>query len=127
MANLDEIATELLKLKKMLKAQEKKIDEIRKKQLEIEESLKAIQEMATTIETFPVKLNTTTFQITSQLEEKIKELENTIKNRVEESLSKMDKLVEINKRFDEFEENMNAYLSKIRYMLLELEDIIRRR
>ncbi len=127
MANLDEIATELLKLKKMLKAQERKIDEIRKKQLEIEESLKAMQEMETTIETFPVKLNTTTFQITSQLEEKIKELENTIKNRVEESLSKMDKLVEINRRFDEFEENMNAYLSKIRYMLLELEDIIRRR
>ncbi len=127
MASLDELGQEIVKIKKMLRNMEKKVDAIRDKQQEIEESLKKLRDITELIETFPVKLNTTSYQITSQLEDKTKEMEKNIRERIDESLSKMDKLVEINKRLDVFEENMSAYLSRIRYMLMEMEDSLRRR
>ncbi len=127
MASLDELTSEIIKMRKMLRNMEKKVEAIREKQLEIEEFLNKLKDISETIETFPVKLNTTTYQITSQLEEKMEKVDKIIKDRVDESLSKLDSLMEINKRLDTFEENMSAYLAKIRYMLMELEDSVRRR
>jgi len=127
MASLDELTREIIKMRKMLRNMEKKVDALKENQIRIENSLERLKEITELIENFPVKLNTTTYQITSQLEEKTAEMEKNLRERVEESLAKMDELVEINKRLDIFEENMDAYLSKIRYMLMEMEDSLRRR
>jgi uncharacterized phage infection (PIP) family protein YhgE len=121
-----DILDEINSLKKSLSALNKKIDKIVEKQEEIEKKITELHDLYRILETFPAKLNTTSFQITSNLEENIKKIAEDFESSLDKSLKKMDTLVDVNKRLDVFEEDMKAYLYKIRMMILELEDSMRR-
>jgi len=121
-----DILDEINSLKKSLSALNKKIDKIVEKQEEIEKKITELHDLYRILETFPAKLNTTSFQITSNLEENIKKIAEDFESSLDKSLKKMDTLVDVNKRLDVFEEDMKAYISKIKTMILELEDSMRR-
>ncbi len=121
-----ELLDEINSLKKNIAKLDKKIESIRKKQDEIEKKITELNDLYRILETFPAKLNTTSFQIISNLEDNIKKISEDFESSLNKSLGKMDHLVDVNKRLDILEEDMKAYLSKIKTMLLELEDSMRR-
>ncbi len=121
-----EILDEVNSLKKSVAKLNKKLDEIIKKQDEIEKKITELNDLYRILETFPAKLNTTSFQIISNLEDNIKKIADDFEDSLNKSLNRMDNLVDVNKRLDVFEEDIKAYLSKIKTMLLELEDSVRR-
>ncbi len=121
-----EMIDEITSLKKSVAKLNKKVDEIIKKQDEIEKKITELHDLYRILETFPAKLNTTSFQIISNLEDNIKKIADDFEDSLNKSLNKMDNLVDVNKRLDVFEEDIKAYLSKLKTMLLELEDSVRR-
>ncbi len=122
-----DILAEISSLKKMVESLDKKVDRVIKEQKVLKKEVDKLSDLYRILETFPAKLNTTSFQITSRLEENVNKITKDFEKSLEESMSKMDRLVDINHRLDVFEEDMKAYMAKIRVMLMELEDDIKRR
>ncbi len=121
-----DILNEISSLRKEISALDKKIDRLSKRTESIEKKVEKLSAMEELLETFPAKLNTTSYQIISNFEEKTNEIGKNLEESIDKNLQKMDKLVDIDKRLDDFEEYLKAHVAKIRAMLLELEDSIRR-
>ncbi len=123
----DDILNEIIEIKKRMGALDAKMDRLLKKQIELEKKYEDLEKLQKSISTLPAKLNTTSFQVISQLRDEIGEIEEEFDERLDSTIGKLEALAEVNKRLDVFEQNMKAYMEKVRYMLLELEDSINRR
>ncbi|NPA74842.1 MAG: hypothetical protein GXO25_02025 [Euryarchaeota archaeon] len=121
----DDILNEVIALKKKMGDIDAKLDRVIQRQLALEKKLEEMDKLQKSIITLPVKLNTTAYQIVSQLRSEIGDITEEFEDKVSESIGKLDELTNINKRLDIFEENMKAYIEKMKYMLLELEDSIK--
>ncbi len=122
----DDILNEIIEIKKRLGQLDAKMDRLLKKQIELEKKYEAMENLQKSISTLPAKLNTTSFQVISQLRDEIGDIEEEFEERLDATIGKLESLAEVNRRLDVFEENMKAYMEKIRYMLLELEDSVKR-
>ncbi len=123
----DDILNEIIEIKKKMGAIDAKMDRLLRKQVELETKFEQLEKLQKTINTLPAKLNTTSYQIVSQMRDEIGDIESEFEERLEDIISNMDDLTNVNKRLDVFEQDLKAYIEKMRYMLLELEDEIRRR
>ncbi len=121
-----DILREIESLKKDINEINKKVDTLLKRQKEINKKIQTLEEIEEILDTMPAKLNTASYQIISNFEESTNKVSRNLEESIDKSLGKLDKLVDINKRLDIFEEDLKAYISKMRIMLLELEDNIRR-
>ena len=121
-----DILREIESLKQQVNEINEKIDIILRRQKEVEKKLQTLNEIEDILDTLPAKLNTASFQIISNFEDSTKKVSKNLEDSIDNSLSKLDKLADINKRLDVFEEDLRAYISKMRFMLLELEDSLRR-
>ena len=123
----DDILNEIMDIKKKLGSMDAKMDRLLKKQVALETKFEQLESLQKTINTLPAKLNTTTYQVISQMRDEIGDIENEFEERIEETMGKLEALADVNHRLDVFEENLKAYIEKMRYMLLELEDEIKER
>jgi len=121
-----DILREIESLKQQINEINEKIDILLKKQKEIDKKVQTLNEIEDILDTLPAKLNTASFQIISNFEDSTKKVSKKLEDSIDNSLSKLDKLADIDKRLDAFEEDLRAYISKMRFMLLELEDSLRR-
>ncbi len=121
-----DILREIESLKQQITEVNEKVDTLLKKQKDVEKKLQTLNEIEDILDTLPAKLNTASFQIISNFEDSTKKVSKKIEDSIDKSLNKLDKLADINKRLDNFEEDLRAYISKMRFMLLELEDSLRR-
>lgn len=122
-----DIIAELSNLKKMIVSLDSKLDKVIKEQKKMKKEVEKLSDLYRVLETFPAKLNTTSYQVISNLEDNVDKITKNFEESLDKSLEKMDTLVDINHRLDIFEEDLKAYMAKIRVMLLELEDSIKRR
>jgi len=122
-----DIIAELSNLKKMIVSLDSKLDKVIKEQKKMKKEVEKLSDLYRVLETFPAKLNTTSYQVISNLEDNVDKITKNFEESLDKSLEKMDTLVDINHRLDIFEEDVKAYMAKIRVMLLELEDSIKRR
>jgi len=121
-----DIIKEIESLKQQINEINEKIDILLKKQKEIDKKVQTLNEIEDILDTLPAKLNTASFQIISNFEDSTKKVSKKLEDSIDNSLSKLNKLADIDKRLDAFEEDLRAYISKMRFMLLELEDSLRR-
>jgi uncharacterized phage infection (PIP) family protein YhgE len=122
----NDIINEIESLKNEIRDLNSKIDVVIKRQLEIDKKIEALGNIQDILDALPAKLNTASFQIISNFEENTNKVSKNLEESVNKSLEKLDKLVDVDKRLDMFEEDLRAYISKMRTMLLELEDSLRR-
>ncbi len=121
-----DILNEIESLRKEISELNSKVDIILKKQREIDKKVKTLEDLQDIIDALPAKLNTASFQIISNFEENTKKVSKNLQESVDKSLEKLNNLADVNKRLDAFEEDLRAYIAKMRAMLLELEDSLRR-
>ncbi len=125
--DLDVVLSAIEDLKRRLGHLDAKMEKIIKKQIELEKKVDSFEKIYKILNSLPAKLNTTSYQIISQLEESIDDIEEEFSSKIDESIGKLETLVDVNHRLDIFEENLKAYIEKMRYMLMELEDSLRGR
>ncbi|ADD08782.1 hypothetical protein [Candidatus Aciduliprofundum boonei] len=121
-----DILREIESLKQQINEINEKVDIILKRQKEIDKKVQTLSDIEDILDTLPAKLNTASFQIISNFEDSTKNVSKKLEDSIDKSLSKLNKLADIDKRLDAFEEDLRAYISKMRFMLLELEDSLRR-
>ncbi|EDY35727.1 hypothetical protein ABOONEI_1512 [Aciduliprofundum boonei T469] len=121
-----DILREIESLKQQINEINEKVDIILKRQKEIDKKVQTLSDIEDILDTLPAKLNTASFQIISNFEDSTKNVSKKLEDSIDKSLSKLNKLADIDKRLDAFEEDLRAYISKMRFMLLELEDNLRR-
>ena len=121
-----DILREIESLKQQINEINEKVDIILKRQKEIDKKVQTLSDIEDILDTLPAKLNTASFQIISNFEDSTKNVSKKLEDSIDKSLSKLNKLADIDKRLDAFEEDLRAYISKMRFMLLELEDGLRR-
>lgn len=121
-----DILREIESLKQQINEINEKVNIILKRQKEIDKKVQTLSDIEDILDTLPAKLNTASFQIISNFEDSTKNVSKKLEDSIDNSLSKLNKLADIDKRLDAFEEDLRAYISKMRFMLLELEDSLRR-
>ncbi len=121
-----DIIKEIESLKQQINEINEKVDIILRRQKEIDKKVQSLTEIEDILDALPAKLNTASFQIISNFEDSTKKVSKKLEDSIDKSLGKLNKLVDIDKRLDAFEEDLRAYISKMRFMLLELEDNLRR-
>ncbi len=121
-----DILREIESLKQQINEINEKVNIILKRQKEIDKKVQTLSDIEDILDTLPAKLNTASFQIISNFEDSTKNVSKKLEDSIDNSLSKLNKLADIDKRLDAFEDDLRAYISKMRFMLLELEDSLRR-
>ncbi len=121
----DDILNEVVDIKKRINEIDAKMDRVLKKILELESKFKEIEKLEESMSALPAKLNTTSFQVISQFKDEIGDIEDEFEERIDNTMGKLESLANMNIRLTQFEQTMKAYMDKMRYMLLELEDEIK--
>ena len=121
----EDLLNEIVSINKKIGVLNTKIDKLVQKQILLEKKFDDLDNIQKSITTLPVKLNTTTYQIISQLREEVNDISSEFEEKISDTIGKLESLVNVNKRLDQFEENSKAYIEKMRYMLIEMEDMIK--
>ncbi len=121
----DDIMNELIAINKKIGALDTKLDRVIKRQVILEKKIAEFEALEKSINTLPVKLNTTAYQIVSQFKTELEDITDEFEEKVSESIGKLESLANVNRRLDSFEELLKAHIERIRYMLMELEDSVR--